>query len=483
MAYRYGNRRQEMLLPESIEDYVREEDPVRAYDAFVDTLDVSELGVVLEENPIGPPAYDPVSMLKLLVYGYSYGIRSSRKLERAVYHNLSFIWLVGGLRPDHKTISSFRRKHRKALAKVLGQCAWMCLRLGLVEGNVLFVDGTKIRANASLDQTWDGKCCEHALSEIDHRVEQLLRDIDSVDQQEEGQESWVRMSAALADQQELRRKVEEIAQGLKRRKNPKVGTAPLNVVDPDSRRIKKSGETLQGYNGQMVCDEKHGLIVSTDVVNMPNDTQQFATQIQQAEGNLGHVCSTAVADAGYYNTQTLREVTQKGTQVIVPTPRTGNAWGTPEAFEKRVFRYDSEQDCYWCPQGYRLKWIKQDRRRAGHVYTIEKVEYCRACPQWGVCTQAKAGRSIVRLEQEELRETLRQQFEQPETKKVFARRKAVVEHPFGHLKRNLGMRTFLLRGFLGVKAEFALGATAFNLTRMLRLLGGTTAFRRALQTG
>jgi transposase len=459
------------------------EDAVRAYDAFVDAMDLSELGMVVDENQVGPPEYDPVSMLKLLVYGYSYGIRSSRKLERAVHHNLSFIWLVGGIRPDHKTISSFRRKYRKALSRVLGQCARMCLRLGLVEGNILFVDGTKIRANASLAQTWDSKRCEQMLGQIDRRVEQLLEEIESVDQQEEGQESWVRMKEELTDQQAWRRKVEEIARSLKRRKNPKGGTASLNVVDPDSRRIKKSRKTLQGYNGQMVCDEKHGLIVSTDVVNASNDTQQFSTQIQQAEANLAQPCSTAVADAGYYNTQTLQQVARKGTQVIVPTPKAGNAWGTSEAFEKSVFRYDSEQDCYRCPQGHRLRWIKHDHRRGGQVYTIEKAEYCRVCPHWGVCTKSKVGRSIVRLEQEELRDTLRKQFEQPEAKKVFARRKAVAEHPFGHLKRNLGLRFFLLRGFLGVKAEFALGATAFNLTRMLSLLGGTTAFLTALRSG
>jgi len=472
-----------MLLPISIEDYVGTEDPVRAYDAFVDALDLSELGIEVEENQVGPPEYDPVSMLKLLVYGYSYGNRSSRKLERALYHNLSFIWLGGGIRPDHKTISSFRRKHRKALAKVLGQCARMCLRLGLVDGNILFVDGSKFRANASKEQTWDSPRCEETLVEVDRRVERLLEDIETIDQQEEGQESWVRMKEELTEQQELRRKVQEIAQTLKGRKNLKKGTAPLNVVDPDSALITRKGETLQGYNGQIVCDGQQGLIVSAEVVNRPNDKQQLATQIQQAEENLGQRCATVVADAGYYSTQTAAQLVDQGTQVILPTPKSATAWDIPESFGKAAFRYDAEQDCYRCPQGHRLRWIKQDHRRSGHVYTIEKAEVCRTCLHWGVCTQSKVGRSVVRLEQEELRETLRKQFEQPEIKKVFARRKAVVEHPFGHLKRNLGMRTFLLRGLLGVKAEFALGATAFNLTRVLRLLGGTTPFLTVLRSG
>jgi len=156
MAYRYGLREQRALLPPSIEGYVAENHPVRAYDAFVDALDLKVLGIDLNPDKVGNAQYDPQAMLKLLVYGYSYGIRSSRKLEQATHENLSFIWLMGGLKPDHKTIAEFRRKQKKALRRVLKQCVRVCLRLNLIAGNILFVDGAKVRANAGREQRTTG---------------------------------------------------------------------------------------------------------------------------------------------------------------------------------------------------------------------------------------------------------------------------------------------------------------------------------------
>src|SRR4030042_6344188 len=147
MSYRYGNREQMTLLPQSIEEYIPEDIPVRGYDAFVEALDFGGLGMELDEEEVGNPGYDPRAMLKLLVYGYSYGVRSSRKLERETHYNLSFLWLMGGLKPDHKTIAEFRRRNKKALKRVLRQWAGMCLKLGLIAGKALFVDGTKVRAN------------------------------------------------------------------------------------------------------------------------------------------------------------------------------------------------------------------------------------------------------------------------------------------------------------------------------------------------
>ena len=163
MAYRYGKRHEQSLFPASIEDYVPADAPVRAYDAFVDVLDFGDLGIELDSCKVGNSSYDPRGMLKLLVYGYSYGVRSSRKLERETHYNLSFIWLTGGLKPDHKTIAEFRRKHKEALSKVLKQCARLCLKLDLIAGNTLFVDGSKVRANASLSHHWTEDRCRKRL--------------------------------------------------------------------------------------------------------------------------------------------------------------------------------------------------------------------------------------------------------------------------------------------------------------------------------
>ena len=160
MAHRYGERQQNLLFPQSIEDYIAKSDPVRVYDAFVDALDWESLSIACDRKKVGCREYDPKTMLKILLYGYSYGIRSSRKLERALYHNLSFIWLAGGLKPDDRTIARFRRKNRKALKKVFRQCARLCIKLNLVAGNTLFVDGTKLRANAGINKTRTPQSCE-----------------------------------------------------------------------------------------------------------------------------------------------------------------------------------------------------------------------------------------------------------------------------------------------------------------------------------
>ena len=186
MAYRCGDRYQMDLMPQSIEEYVGADNPVRAYDFFVEALNFPELGIEINPDKVGNSEYDPRCMFKLLVYGYSYGVKSSRKLERECYHNLAFIWLMGGLSPDHKTIAEFRRNNKKALQKVLQQCAGMCIKLDLIAGNVLFVDGTKIRANAGRHRTHDQAYYEKLLSHIDNRIEQLLIDCETADQSEEG---------------------------------------------------------------------------------------------------------------------------------------------------------------------------------------------------------------------------------------------------------------------------------------------------------
>src|SRR4030043_2183918 len=215
MAYRYGDRFQLGLFPPSIEDYVAPSDPVRAYDAFVAALAFSAMGIEIDPNQVGNSEYDPKAMLKLFVYGHSYGIKTSRKLEREIHHNLSFIWLMGGLKPDHKTIAEFRRKNKRALKNVLRQCARMCLKLDLIAGNVLFVDGSKIRANASRGQTHDQAYYEQHLSEIDRRIEQLVEECEKIDDMEEGQESWIEMKHELTQKQQLKEKIQEALKTMK----------------------------------------------------------------------------------------------------------------------------------------------------------------------------------------------------------------------------------------------------------------------------
>ena len=281
MAYRYGNRHQMVLLPQSIEEYVAEDDPVRAYDAFVEALDFNELGIDINPHKVGNAQYDPKAMVKLLVYGYSYGVKSSRKLERETHHNMAFIWLMGGLKPDHKTIAEFRRKNKNSIQQVLKQCARMCIKLDLIAGNVLFVDGTKIRANASASRTHEKVWYQQQLKEVDQRIEQLLQECEGVDQQEQQLDSFVAMNKTLSKTEALKSTIQEVLSEFENSERQKI-----NQTDPDCANMRSIQGKHASYNVQSVVDDKNGLIVHAEAVNDTSDLKQFARQINQANDVL-----------------------------------------------------------------------------------------------------------------------------------------------------------------------------------------------------
>jgi transposase len=465
MAYRYGSRYQMGLLPPSIEEYVALDHPVRAYDAFVEALDFPALGIEWDPHQVGNAEYDPQAMMKLLVYGYSYGVRSSRKLERETHQNIAFIWLMGGLRPDHKTIAEYRRKNKKALKKVLKQCAGLCIHLGLIAGNALFVDGAKVRANAARSKTHDRAYYEQQMSEMAERIEQLLEECEKVDQQEEGEGPWVAMDKGLADETRLKGKIQEALKTLS-----EMDRGQVNLTDPDCAVMHSVQGSHASYNVQSVVDDKHGLIVHAEAVSETSDVNQFARQVEQANEVLPEPCKVACADAGYADTEELQKVDVQGIKVVVPTQR--QALHEEEGpFSKSHFRYDREQDCYWCPAGQRLSYEWTDRSKGKRHYVITRRELCHRCEHYGSCTTAKKGRKIIRLSLEEVKEKLEAQYKEPGSQEIYTRRKARVEHPFGHIKRNLKTDAFLMRGRDGVNAETSLLATCFNLARMITLLG------------
>jgi len=467
MAYRYGNREQMNLFPASIEDYVNQDNPVRAYDAFVEALDFNELGIVLNEKKTGNSEYFPKAMLKLLVFGCSYGFRSSRKLERATHDNFSFVWLTGGLKPDHKTIAEFRRKNKSVLRNVLKQCAQLCIKLDLVAGNTLFADGTKIRANASIKNTWTKEKCERCLKHIDQRIESILNDCEATDKQEQNQESLVKMKEALREKETLKSEVQKILKELKQEQKK-----TTNTTDPECTRINSLQGSRAGYNAQIVVDRKHGLIVTTDVVSKNNDLEQFAEQINQANETLQKKCDTACADSGYADTAELEKIDRQGIKVIVPSQRQASK-KEPKPFDKQHFHYDAKEDCYICPEGNKLTYCRLDKRKPSKEYTIINSSLCKQCQHFGVCTTSQYGRTVTRLLNEEVRQKLEAQYEHPESQAIYNLRKQKVELPFGHIKRNLKVNAFLLRGRDGAKAEMSLLASCFNITRMSNILGVT----------
>jgi len=461
MAYRYGDRDQFSLFPPCVDDYVPKDAAVRAYDAMVDALDFKELGIEINPRMVGNPQYDPKAMLKLHVYGIAYGVRSSRKLEREAHYNISFIWLIKQLKPDHKTIAEFRRKHKKALQNVLRQCARMCLKLELIEGNTLFVDGSKIRANASLKNEWTKERCEKALQKADENIDRILKECEDTDLREETAPSLIKMQKELSESKALQSKVRDILNELQREKKEE-----RNTTDPDSAAMHSTKGTHASYNAQIVVDEKHGLIVSADATSDNNDLRQFAGQITQAHETLETTCSTACADAGYANTPELEKVAAQDIKVVVPSIAQASK---EKPFAKKNFIYDKEKNCYTCPEGRTLIYRFTDTRGTRVYKTVQNA--CKDCPSAGLCTKIKDGRVIYRFKDEELKERFETLYRQPECQRIYKLRKEKVELPFGHIKRNLKFDAFLLRGTDGAKAEISLAAACFNIARMMTIFG------------
>ena len=485
MAYRYGDdRKQTMLFPESIDQYVKDEHPVRAYDAFVDALDFAELGITLDERKVGNSTYDPRLMLKLLLYGYSYGVKSSRKLERELHNNLSFIWLMKNLKPDHKTICEFRRHNKAALAKALKLCARLCLKLGLIQGNILFVDSTKIGANAGKAHQHKKTWYQKQLVAVDKRIARLLAECEKIDQDEAHLGSQVAMPKKLKSEQQLKASIEaalaEFAHQSARTKDGK--QRRINRVDPESRQMKSPRGSHPSYAVHSVVDDQNGLIVHVDTVNDANDSGQLAGQIKGAEDNLKKACQIACADAGYANIDEIEKVDSDKRSVLVPSQRQASD-NMPERFDKCRFVYDPKQDCYHCPAGQKLVFRRfQDKAKRKRDYRVAKPIICKSCPHFGVCTKSKQGRTIVRHVQEALKEKLEARLEQPEMLAIYKHRKARVEHPFGYIKKGLGFRQFSLRGRNGTRAEASIVAICFNLSRMMTLWGGVPNFVAKMAT-
>jgi len=465
MPIKHGNRYQLSFLPPSIEEFVTQDDVVRAYDAFIDLLRWDKLKFKTPKNNMGRPQYDPKAMLKLLLYSYSYGIRSSRRIERACYHNLSFIWLTGGLKPDHKTIAEFRRNNKNPLKNVFKQCVRFCLKCDLIEGNVLFVDGSKVRANASSRNTYTKDKCLKMLPKIDKRIDELLAECETIDQQESGQDSHVKLKKELSNKQALRSKVQSVMEELEAE-----NIQSKNTTDPDCSNMRSIHGTHASHNIQQIVDDKNGLIVHVDTTSDKNDRQQFAVQIKQANEIVGDKCKIACADAGYANTDELKEIDAKQIKVIVPSQKQA-LHKTSKAFNRDEFTYDSKNNEYVCPKGHKLTYRGTDKQNKTKIYRIIKPLLCRQCQHFGICTSSFKGRKLTRIFNEEYKQKFENQYLEPESQQVYKRRKEKAEHPFGHIKRNLKFDTFLLRGRDGTIAEMALLATCFNITRTISLLG------------
>ncbi len=470
MAFKFGeNKDQATFLPPVIDDYVGSNDPVRVYDAFIDALDFQELGISFIPKA-GAERYEPRKMIKLIVYGTSYGDRSSRKLERACRHNLSYIWLMNSLQPDYRTIIRFRSDYKDAIKKVLKQCVRMCVKMDLIEGNTLFFDGSKFRANASLKHNLNREDIEKELAKVEQHIDDLMVEAERLDQSENGLPSLVETLEKIADRQQLANSMKDCLAQIDHEQRPSV-----NRVDPDSVTSKSRQGTHAMYNVQCATDDKHGLIVHAQAVGEPNDNNQLIPQLKAAVENSGVPPQAACTDSGYFNPSQTNDI-DKNITVVMPSPQQANEEKDPDKtppgpFDKSHFQYDKERDVYICPEGRMLKHQGVDSQRPHrHIYRANAQE-CNRCPHHDVCTRGRSGRKVIRSEYEDIIQRQESVYASERGQAIYKRRKQRAEHPFGHWKRSLHAGQFLLRGRDKVNVEVSILATCFNITRMITIVG------------
>lgn len=470
MNYIRGSDRGEvLLLPEALEDYLAPENPVRFIDAFVGQLDLAREGFRHGALPeTGRPPYDPGDLLRLYLYGYLNRVRSSRGLEREAARNLEVIWLLRKLRPDFKTIADFRRDNAKGIKAVGRQFLLLCRKLELFGGELVAIDSTKIKGQNAKGKNYSAPKVQVLLAELEKKVGTYLAELEESDRAEtQGESDPERLSAAelkekIASLAVRRSELEAVAAELEQS-----GASQLSRTDPDARAMSMGRGSTIGYNVQAAVDAKHSLIVATEVTNSTSDSGALGNMALRAQEALGAQHLSVVADKGYYNGKEVLLCETIGVTAYVAKPLT-SANTAQGLYGKESFRYDPHQNCYHCPAGQRLtyRFTTEEKGRQLHYY---RASACARCPLKAQCTRNRANRTITRAAFEEVQEAMAARVAQKPH--LMRRRKAIIEHCFGTIKRSLGYDYFLCRGKGAVATEVNLTVLAYNLKRACNLLG------------
>ena len=477
-AFKTGTcREQASFLPPRIEDYVGPDNPVRAIEAFVCGLDLLELGFVHAAYDGGPgqPPYDPADLLKLYLYGYLNRVRSSRSLARETERNLEVIWLLKTLRPGYRTIANFRRDNGKALKAANRNFVVLLRELGFVGGKLVAIDGAFFHGDASKASIKSRKRLDAELAAIDRDIEAYQREVEANDAQEEGDSSadggggrdGGDMVGKIAALMEKRARTQSDLQRLEQS-----GEAQLSTTDADARLLSKSGQVVSGYNVQIAVDEKHKLIVASEVVNDGNDTGQLYEMAKAAKAALEVETLEAVADGGYFNGAALKECEDNGIVAYVPMATRTGRLEAQGRFTHEDFAYDAAENAYRCPAGALLVPTRTPKINGGRreIVYLSRKSACDACALRARCLSPKAHtRAIYRWEHQDVIDRHCERMTHAADR--MRQRKSLVEHPFGTLKCRAGYRHFLVRGFNKVRGEWSLMALCYNFRRVLSILG------------
>ncbi len=459
------NRFQSTLFPESLEDYIAEDNSIRVVDAFVDKLNLKELGFDrAEPSDTGRPGYLPATMLKIYIYGYLNRIQSSRRLERESHRNVELIWLTGRLMPSFKTIADFRKDNRKAIRRVCTEFVGVCRELELFSATLVAIDGSKFKAVNSRDKNFTKKSVNRRLQKTQANIDRYLAKLDAADREEP---EIREVTAAELNQKiaSMEAKMVELKQH-----EAEVEAHPdsqVSLTDPDARSMMKAGGgSTVSYNVQTAVDSKHHLIAAHEVTNAPSDRSQLGSMAGQAAAALDAKSLTVIADPGYYKGEEIVDCYAAGIKALVPKTDTspGKAKGR---YSKADFRYDAEQNEYICPAGQRLTY-RFDSVEHGTRLWVYETNQCTSCPLQTKCTTSNA-RRIKRWEHEAVLDAAEVELKQQPD--AMRQRKRLVEHHFGTIKHWMGSTHFLMKRLPNVQAEMSLHVLAYNLTRAINVLG------------
>jgi transposase len=458
-------RTQSLLFPERLEDWIEESNPVRVIDAFVEELDLRELGF---EGAVpadtGRPAYHPSTLLKIYIYGYLNRIQSSRRLEREAQRNVEVVWLTGRLMPDFKTIADFRKDNGPAIRKVCVGFIDLCREMRLFTDAVVAIDGSKFKAVNNRDRNFTQQKIKSRMEHLEKAVRQYLDDLDRADR--------VPSSVPEARVSHLKEKIATIKSKMRQITKIKAQLptteGQLSLTDPDARSMNSAGKGTGtvGYNVQAVVDTKNHLIVAHEVTNVGHDRAQLADMAGLAREACGKKTLTALADRGYFSGEEILRCGAAGITALVPKPLTSGSRADGR-FDKRDFVYNAKRNDYRCPAGERAIWRMTTIE---HGQTLHRY-WPSACPRCPIKTKCTTGdyRRITRWEHEAVIEAMQRRLDR--TPQASRLRRQTVEHTFGTLKAWMGSTHFLTKTLPRVRTEMSLHVLAYNLKRAMKILG------------
>ena len=460
MKYIKGqNRNQVSVFPESLESAIDLDNEVRIIDMFVDSLNIEELGFRINHVENGRPAYHPKDLLKLYIYGYLNKIRSSRDLEKESKRNIEVMWLLNSLSPDHNTISNFRRDNPKAIKKVFRVTVSIARNFNLIGGKLIAGDSTKLRAQNSKKNNFNKKKIARHLSYIDDKLSAYEAELSQSDGDNQAliKEEIAKHKARKEDYQKLQKELD------------KTGATQISTSDPESRHmITRNNITEVAYNVQTTVDEQNNIPIDYKVTNV-NDSKAMGGMLRRAKTILGSNEFTALYDKGYHTGSEFKIASQMDIEVMVAVPTVAAQAPNPD-YNVEHFIYNKEGDYYICPQAKKLITTGTWHKARTYQFKRYTTKECMQCPVKDQCSKAKYGKGIQRSEYQEYINNNKKRIEQ--NKNYYRKRQAIVEHPYGTIKRQWGFNYIMTKKFIKrAEADVGLIFTIYNLRRLINLIG------------